>query len=168
MAAKALWTSVLVVGLLAVGGFGFAAFTASYQVNLQGTAGNLSIALVDYNTVSSQSYVGCWASSSGANWINFSAGPLAPGDWCELFANVTNTGNVPATLTTTSTVSGACFEGAVLSPSSAPVTVAPGGTVAFQGAIGLLSTAGNSCENTVGGLSVTFSATAGNGGSIPT
>jgi hypothetical protein len=168
MVAKALWTSMLVVGLLAVGGLGFAAFTATYQVNLQGTAGNLSIGLDNYSAVTSQSYVGCWVAAGGSNWVNFSAGPLAPGDWCEVFANVTNTGNVPATVTLSSSVTGSCFEGVVLAPSSASTTVAPGGSVAFQGALGLDSSAGNSCENTVGTLSVTFTATAGTSESFPT
>lgn len=168
MAAKALWTSILVVGILAVGGLGFAAFTASYQVNVTGTAGNLSLGVANYNTLTSASYVGCWASGSGSNWVNFSAGPLAPGDWCEVFANITNTGNVPATVTATSSVTGACFVGAVLAPTGPGITVAPGGSVAFQGALGLSSTAGNSCENTVGNLTVSFTATAGSGTPFPT
>jgi|SRR5271170_5216158 len=168
MVAKALWTSVLVVGLLAVGGLGFAAFTAQYQVNLQGTAGNLGLSIGGTNVVTSQPYVGCSVSGSGSNWVNFSAGPMAPGDWCEVFTNVTNTGNVPATVTTSSTVIGGCFEGAILSPESGPITLAPGGTIAFQGAIGLDSSAGNSCENTVGTVSVTFAASAGTSESFPT
>ena len=164
MATKALWTSVLVVGLLAVGGLGFAAFTASYQVNLTGTAGNLNVGMEDYNVVTSQSYVGCWVSGSGGNWINFSAGPFAPGDWCEVFANITNTGNVPAQVTFAVTGTRACFDWAVLAPAALSSTpLAPGGSMEFQGALQLNSTAGNSCENAVGSLSVAFTATAGDG-----
>lgn len=165
MVAKALWTSILVVGLLAVGGLGFAAFTATYQVNLQGTAGNLSVAFGDSNMITSQSYVGCWVSGEGSSWLNVSAGPFVPGDWCEVFGNLTNTGNVPATVTTSATLTdpAGCFEWALLAPESSSVTVAPGGTVAFQGALELNPADGNSCQNTVGTLSVTFTATAGNG-----
>ncbi|MGA8664917.1 MAG: hypothetical protein WB809_07630 [Thermoplasmata archaeon] len=164
MVAKALWTSIMVVGILAVGGLGFAAFTASYQVNIQGTAGNLSVSFDGGNVMTSQSYVGCWVSGEGANWLNVSAGPFAPGDWCEVFGNVTNTGNVPAAVTTSATLTdpAGCFEWALLLPSVGTVTVAPGGTIAFQGALELNPADGNSCQNTVGTLSVTFSASAGN------
>ena len=58
MTSKALWTSVLIVGVLAVGGLGFAAFTASYQVNLQGTAGNLGLTFENSNQVVSSSVRG--------------------------------------------------------------------------------------------------------------
>ncbi len=164
MTSKALWTSVLIVGVLAVGGLGFAAFTASYQVNLQGTAGNLGLTFENSNQVVSSSYVVCSASTQ-PGYLNVTAGPFAPGDWCEVFANVTNSGNVPAMVTWSSSGTGACFDWAVLQPiADTSTTLAPGGTLAFQGALELDPSAGNSCENAVGSLSVSFSASASNSG----
>jgi hypothetical protein len=167
MVAKALWTSVIVVGILAVGGLGFAAFTASYQVNLQGTAGNLSIDIANYNTLTSNSYVGCAVSSYSSTTLNFSAGPFAPGDWCEVFGNITNTGNVPATVLANWPHSGvdSCFVWNVVYPTHNPNVppsgrgLQPGHFEKFQFALGLNSTAGNSCENHVATLTMDFTAT---------
>lgn len=166
MAAKALWTSILVVGIMAIGGLGFAAFTASYQVNLQGTAGNLSINIANYNTITSNAYVGCSATASG-NYLNFSAGPFAPGDWCEVFGNITNTGNVPASVLANWPHSGidSCFVWNVVYPTHNPSVppsgrgLLPGHFEKFQFALGLNSTAGNSCENSVATLTMDFTAT---------
>jgi hypothetical protein len=166
MVAKALWTSILVVGILAVSGLGFAAFTASYQVNLNGTAGNLSITIANYNTAVSNSYVGCSATASGS-YLNFTAGPFAPGDWCEVYGNITNTGNVPANVLANWPHDGidSCFVWNVVYPTHSPIVppvghgLLPGGTEKFQFALGLNSTAGNSCENDVATLTMDFVAT---------
>jgi hypothetical protein len=169
MGAKALWTSVLVIGIMAVGGLGFAAFTSQYYVNLQGTAGNLSITIANWNTQTSNSYVGCWGSASGA-YLNITAGPFAPGDWCEVYGNITNTGNVPATVLANWPHQGigACFEWVVIHPTHNPLVppsgrgLQPGAFEKFQFALGLLPSAGNSCENQVATLSMNFTATSMN------
>ncbi|MGA8664916.1 MAG: hypothetical protein WB809_07625 [Thermoplasmata archaeon] len=166
MVARALWTSILVVGLLAVGGIGFAAFTATYQVNIQGTAGNLSIAVANYNTQVSNAYVGCVGSISGT-YLNITAGPFAPGDWCQVYGNITNTGNVPANVFANWPHSGidACFVWTVIYPTHNPYVpptgrgLAPGGMEKFQFALGLNVSAGNSCENDVATVTMDFTAT---------
>ncbi|MCI4322525.1 MAG: hypothetical protein L3K03_00625 [Thermoplasmata archaeon] len=161
MVAKALWVSMLVLGVLAVSGLGFAAFTAQSNVTITGTGGTLSLAVTNWSTETSQSYVGCWGWTSGSN-LSIEAAPLAPGDWCEVFANITNAGNVPATVTAwTSLAPGSCFDWVVISPSeSGSSTVAPGASIQFQGALGLSSEAGNSCQGAVGNLVVNFDASA--------
>ncbi|MGP8073017.1 MAG: hypothetical protein ACLPZM_07805 [Thermoplasmata archaeon] len=166
MVGKTLWTSILVVGLLAISGLGFAAFTASYQVNLQGTAGNLSITIANDNTITSNTYVSCVASAQ-VGYLNITAGPFAPGDWCEVFGNITNTGNVPATVLANWPHSGidACFDWTVIYPTHNPNVpptgrgLQPGASEKFQFALGLDPSAGNSCENHVATVSMNFTAT---------
>jgi hypothetical protein len=172
MVAKALWASVLVVSLLAVGGLGFAAFTASYQININGTAGTLGLSITNDSVMVSNSYVGCYA-TWGSDYVNFSAGPFAPGDYCIVFANVTNTGNIPAAVHEHATQMGACFEWAVNSPGhSNPggsnkghnTMLAPGASWAFVGVLELNPADNNTCQGATSTLAVTFTATAGTNG----
>ncbi len=151
---------------------GFAAFTASYQININGTAGTLSLAITNDSTVVSNSYVGCWG-TWGTNWVNFTAGPFAPGDYCIVFANVTNTGNIPAAVHEHATQQGACFLWAVNSPGhSNPggsntghnTMLQPGASWPFIGVLELNPADNNTCQGAVSSLQVTFTATAGNNG----
>jgi hypothetical protein len=164
MVAKTLWVAALAVTLLAVGGLGFAAFTSTYFVNLSGTGGTLSLGLSNLNTRTSAPYVSCATSGGGNNWLNISAGPFAPGDWCAVFGNVTNTGNVPANVTVHnwfSTSSPGCFLWKLLLPQAgSSQTVWPEGSVAFEVAIQLNSQATNSCEGATGTVTVQFVAVA--------
>jgi hypothetical protein len=164
MAAKTLWVAALAVTLLAVGGLGFAAFTATYFVNLSGTGGELSLGLSNWNVQTSASYVGCTVSGYGSNWVNFSAGPFAPGDWCAVFGNVTNTGNVGANVTVHNwfvTANPGCFLWKLETPQAGSTQwVLPGGSVAFEVVLELNSQATNVCQGATGTVTVQFVAVA--------
>jgi hypothetical protein len=170
MVAKTLWVAALAVTLLAVGGLGFAAFTADYYVNLSGTGGTLSLELGSWNEIVSQPYVGCSVSGSGATWTNFSAGPFAPGDWCSVFGNVTNTGNVPANITVHNwftTANPGCFLWKLNQPTpGSTFYTLPGHTVAFQATLQLNSQDTNSCQGATGTVTVQFVAVAHTSGGI--
>jgi hypothetical protein len=162
MVAKAIWATILAIGVLAVSGLGFAAFTAQATVNATATAGTLSV-VWDNAAVQGdgQVYTLCSASIQGTNlWFNASA--LAPGDWCMVFGNLSNTGNVGANVelnTVTSTGFSNCFSWDQLSSSSG--TISAGGEFPFQATLGVLSTAGNSCEGATGTATTTLSVTTG-------
>ena len=166
MVTKALWTSILVVGLLAVGGLGFATFTAQQNVVINGTAGTLSIAVYNYTTeVSNSSYMSCWATSDGA-YLNFSAGPFAPGDWCTVYGNITNTGNLPAhVLANWPHFDNGCFTQNITYPSHNPSVppsgrgLLPGHFEMFEFTLELPLGAGNSCMGVTGWVEMTFTAT---------
>jgi hypothetical protein len=158
MVAKAVWATILAIGVLAVSGLGFAAFTASAAVNANATAGTLSV-VWDNAAVQGdgQSYVACAAEIQGTNlWFN--ASTLAPGDWCEVFGNLSNTGNVGANVGLSTSFSAgfdSCFTFEQLSPSTG--TIAAGGEFPFQATLGVQSSAGNSCEGASGTATTTLS-----------
>jgi hypothetical protein len=162
MVAKAIWATILAIGVLAVSGLGFAAFTSLATVQSTSTAGTLSVQWSNAATANDgNSYEVCAVSFTGTSlWFNASA--LAPGDWCMVFGNLTNTGNVGANWATASTMSAgfsSCFSWNQISASSGSVT--PGGAVPFQATLGVQSGVGNSCESAVGSVTTTITATAG-------
>jgi hypothetical protein len=165
MVAKAMWVSMLVLSVLAITGLGFAAFTAQSNVTITGTGGTLSLAISNWSTETSASYVNCVGVSNSTS-LAITAGPLAPGDWCEVFGNVTNTGNVPTTVLANWPHEGidSCFDWVVILPTHSatpPVGhgLLPGASEKFQFALGLDSEAGNSCEGAVASVSIFFNAT---------
>ena len=164
MVAKALWVTMLAVGVLSLSGLGYAAFTASTSVTMYGTGGHLDLAVQSFSTSTSQSYVGCTGTINTDGTLTVTAGPLAPGDWCDVTAVIENTGNVPATLTASSSTStgfSSCFQSVL--ESSTPSTVAAGGTYNFHGAIELGDSAGNGCQSVTGSITWTFTASASTG-----
>jgi hypothetical protein len=163
MVAKAVWATILAIGVLAVSGLGFAAFTSLATVQTTSTAGTLSVGWAnaavsgDGNT-----YTTCAVSFTGAN-LYFNASTMAPGDWCMVFGNLTNTGNVGASYsigTTTSVGFSNCFSWDQISATNG--TVGPGSNVAFQASVGVLSSAGNSCQGQIGTVTSTITASAAN------
>jgi len=153
MVARTMWLTLVAVGVLAASGLGFAAFTATATSTITGTGGTLSMSWSNAATTSSAgtiydaTYVTCTAAIGGSgSQLTVAAGNLAPGDWCDVTATLTNTGSVAATVTSTMTSSGAtgCFEFAQFSIS--PAHLAPGGTYSYEAAIELGDHAGNSCQ----------------------
>jgi hypothetical protein len=169
MVAKALWMSILVVGVLALGGLGYSAVTLSQNVTINGTAGTWSVAFEGPVTyLNSSSYyptaVVCnGPSSPDGNSFAVTAGNLGPGDWCEVFGNISNTGSVPVTLSSmTITPPGPCFQWHVEQPLYV-TTLTSGQQVAFQITLELNDHASSECQSATGTFGVTFNFVAGAG-----
>ncbi|MHB8351483.1 MAG: hypothetical protein ACYDFT_02145 [Thermoplasmata archaeon] len=160
MVAKAIWVTILAIGVLSVSGLGFAAFTAAGTATTSGTGGSLSLAWDNSNSQVSATYVTCGTAIVGSNlWANVT--DLAPGDWCVVFGNITNTGTVGASISVSDSVSNgfhSCFAWDQISNSKA--TVSAGGTYAWEGAIELNTRAGNSCQGATGTVTTSITATA--------
>jgi hypothetical protein len=158
MVAKALWASILVVGILAMGGLGYSMVTLTATSTINGTAGSWSVGIDNYNVVTSTHFypttsaVTCTVAppASGATSIVGTASNLGPGDWCTLFVNFTNTGSIPILYTgdsaTLTSASATCWQAAPELPVSGGVTVAPGGTIATQITLELTDSAGAGCN----------------------
>jgi hypothetical protein len=147
---------ITVVAVLAVAGVGFAAFTAQATVNSTGTAGTAGLAIYNFTTGTNDGNLACTGVNSGA-WLNITAGPFAPGDWCQVFGNVTNTGNLPLQVLANWPHAGSnCFNWNVTLPNhnvNVPPKghlLQPGGMEKFQFTMQLNGTASNSCEGQVG------------------
>ncbi len=160
MVAKAIWVTMLAIGVLSVSGLGFAAFTATGTATTSATGGTLGLEWANSSTMASTTYVGCGSATVGSElWANVSA--LAPGDWCVVFGNLTNTGNVGATISVSDTVSNSfsrCFTWDQIS--SSHTSIAPSGTYAWEAAIELNDRAGNGCQSASGTVITTISAVA--------
>jgi hypothetical protein len=165
MVAKALWASILVVGLLALGGLGYSAVTLKNTVSIAGSSGTWSTAFTGdftYLNDSSAGYVtgiGCSGPASGSDvdgsTLAVTATNMAPGDWCEVFGNISNTGSVPITLVALHIVlPGSCFQWNVEQPTSVTV-LNPGDTLPFQITLELGDHAA-SCQSVSGTFSTTF------------
>lgn len=163
MVAKAIWVTILAIGVLSVSGLGFAAFTASATAQTNAQGGTLGLMWDNSSTMASQTYVGCSSATSGSSlWANVTA--LAPGDWCVVFGNLTNTGNVGASVSVSDSVSNGfsgCFTWDQISASS--TTLSPSGTYMWEAAIELNDRAHNDCQGASGSVMTTISASASTG-----
>jgi hypothetical protein len=171
MVAKALWASVLVVGLLALGGLGYSAVELTQNVTINGQAGTWSVAFTgDFNYLNDTSYgyvsgIGCSGPANAAgvsgSTLTVTSTNMGPGDWCEVFGNISNTGSVPVTFQTISVVTpDSCWNWVIIHPTFSTVLYT-GNTLAFQVALKLAGNAPNSCQGQSGVLSVTFGFNAG-------
>lgn len=163
MVAKAIWVTILAIGVLSVSGLGFAAFTAAGTATTNGTGGTLSVAWQNSSSEVSATYVTCSTATAGSQlWANVT--DLAPGDWCVVFGNLSNTGTVGASISVTDSVSNgfhSCFTWDQISNSQS--TVSAGGSYAWEAAIELNNHADNSCQGATGMVTTTISASASTG-----
>ncbi len=177
---------VAVVAVIALGGIGFAAFSATATINGQATAGSFGLVWGSSPTNSPtqmDSSVCSAGTASGATWSSLSGSYFAPGDGCTFADSLTVTGNLPGTISESLTVSDTAmgcglqywtytdtFVGAQTFSSgqaNGPVSV-PSGTVAvtsgevfsFGGTFTLTSGAPNGCQGDVLSISVTITGTA--------
>jgi hypothetical protein len=173
MAAKMLWMSVLVVGLLALGGLGYSAIMLTDTVTFNAASGQWSAGFtgpVNYENstqfypLSSAVICNGPATGNGANALTVTAGNLGPGDWCEVFANLTNTGTIPLEITEIyATGQTFCFIWGVLSPTSTHISIAPGTSEPVQVYVGLQHFPGKGCFNQSETLTIHYHLYAGSG-----
>ena len=173
MVAKALWASVLVVGLLALGGLGYSTVELTQNVTINAQAGTWSVAFSgDFNYLNDTAYgyisgIGCSgpanAGDVSGSTLTVTSTNMGPGDWCEVFGNISNTGSVPVTFSTISSViPNDCWNWVIIHPTFSTVLYS-GNTMPFQIALKLSGAAPNSCEGQSATLSVTFGFNAGAG-----
>lgn len=177
---------VTLLAAVAIGGIGFAAFTASATISGSATAGTYGPLTWGEGsntptvTDASQCAVG---TVSGSSWTGVSGTYFAPGDGCSFSNTIYQGGNLPGTLsesiTFTDTVSGcglqywAYTDSIVGSPTftsgegngpvvvtAGAVSVSAGGSVSFSGSYTLMSGAPNACQGDVFSFSATITGTA--------
>lgn len=174
MVAKALWVSMLVVGLLAVGGLGYSAVMLTATVTVNGSAGTWSVSFSGPLTYQNSttfyplsSAVICTGPSTGSgNTLTVTAGNLGPGDWCAVSGNISNTGSIPAeftgvTFSRTTSVYG-CWQWSLVQPTATGTSVVPGGMMPFQILLELKNTPPN-CQGVTGTFTWVFNFVVGSG-----
>ncbi len=151
---------VAAVAIVAVGGIGFAAFTANAYVNGTATGGIAEIHFNGSPVVSSYgSYVACGSASfssyqdplSDDNVMTVAPTGFAPTDWCEFSEQAVNGGSVGVNVASSfgsESISGGngCTVGEWTLSDNGPWTgVAPGGTFTVSVTV-YLGNAGNECQ----------------------
>jgi hypothetical protein len=94
---KAALTALVIVGIIAVGGTGFAAFSSSAFISSSGMAG--TVGPLDWTGVGwtdSNTWVVCTATVGPSNTLTISAANLAPGDHCSFATSLHNLGSLEA------------------------------------------------------------------------
>ncbi len=176
MVAKVVWTALIVVGVLAVSGLGFAAWTTTATITGTGSAGNINLDFANINTKlfsNTPTYTTCTSSvGSPADTATVTATNFNGEAMCVIYANLTNTGSLPITslsaaISVTSSVTG-CWDGQTLQATSS--SLAPGTTTSTPW-VGFFeleenSQAGHNCQLSTGTLTVTFTGTLANSNSI--
>lgn len=183
MGKRWLMAMVAVVAVIAVGGIGFAAFTANAYIGGSATAGTLSLywGYPGANNPDSgmpagsgsASYNTCPAGllsekNTNNDTITFSAGNLAPGDYCQFYAYLYDGGSLPATVTaagassvvpTICTLTDAFGTNLVGTPTSWG-SIAPGSPISYWANIGISSSTPNADQGFSCTISITVTATA--------
>jgi len=179
---------VAMVGVIALSGIGFAAFTAQATINGTATAGTFGPLVWGGNplntpTVSDQST--CQAgTASGSAWTGLVGKNFTPGDGCLFHDALTLKGNLPGKLTESAmfsdtvaacglanwayndtligTLTFSAANGTSTTWNGGSLSITPGTTIAFYGSFHLLAGAPNACQGdvlTVGTITITGTAT---------
>jgi hypothetical protein len=154
---------VAAVVLVAVGGIGFAAFTATATVNGTATGGTAELYWSGSPAVYTSGYVmGCAPSFSGSPATVMTLAPtgFAPGDYCQVYETLVNGGNVGVTLSSAPTITGisggsGCTTGewTISDNSGAAPALAPGNTYSFEVTVSLNSGVTNECQGATASIS---------------
>lgn len=101
MITKTTVVALFALSLLAFTGIGYAAFTTTTSINVTATAG--TVGPLDWSAgaaAPSTSYGVCTVGGGGGGGapMTITMSALAPGDSCTVTATLTNTGNIPASL----------------------------------------------------------------------
>lgn len=166
---------VAVFAVVAVGGIGFAQFTANAYVNGSATGGIAEIHFSGSPTVTNTGYTSCSPGFSSYNDVygydnvmTITANYFAPGDWCQVSEYAVNGGSVGLSvssgsgpyITGVSGGSGFCTASEWTITDNGPWgDVAPGGTFVVTVTVTLNSGAGNECQGATAGLSDTLTGT---------
>lgn len=120
MVKKSLLAIATIVAVVAVGGIGFAAWTSTVTATISSTAGTFTIVWGSFSYAAYHadgtpaSYVGCSASGGGSGQgnVEIAVTNMAPGDYCVISSSITDTGNVPGSVTLTefSGVATPCYD----------------------------------------------------------
>lgn len=177
MGSRMVLAMVAAIAIVAVGGIGFAAFTANAYVNGTAGAGYAEVHFSGaYSTVvSGQVICSAGFSSSGDylgddNVMTITASEFAPGDYCTVTESAVNGGTVGETVTS----SGAAITGVSggdmcggnewttydnAYPGENYGSYAPGGSFSVSVTIELNSNAGNECQGATASFSDTLTGT---------
>jgi len=178
MGKRWLMAMVAVVAVVAVGGIGFAAFTANAYIGASAQAGTLSLywgapgGTMPTGT-GSQSYNTCPAGllsekNTNNDTVTFSAGNLAPGDYCTFSATLYDGGSLPGTVTAIAvgpSVSTICtlsdgYGTAISHPAVSWGSISPTTPISYTASIGLEAGLGNSYQGSSCSFTITVTATA--------
>ena len=173
MGSRMVLAMVAAIAIVAVGGIGFAAFTANAYVNGNATAGYAEVHFSGPYSTSVSGQVICSASFSSSgdylsddNVMTITATGFAPGDYCTVSESAVNGGTVGETVSSTGpaigTISGGsgCGSNEWTATDNGPWgSVGPGGTIDYVTVtISLNSNAGNECQGATAPFSDTLTA----------
>ena len=104
MMTKTTVVSLFALSLLALSGIGYAAFTSTIYVSGSASAGTLILNFANPATpgTSTPTGVGTCAFSGTGGSTTFTVSNLAPGDSCEAYITITNSGTLPTSSESTS------------------------------------------------------------------
>lgn len=171
MGSRMVLAMVAAIAIVAVGGIGFATFTATATVNGTATGGTAELHWSGAPTYAYGSgYVtGCSPSFSGYDGtgdtvMTINAAGFAPGDYCQITETIVNGGTVGVTLSSSPGITGVTqAPGAPygicygyewgLTDTVSGQSLAPGGSTSLTFTVSLSGSAGNECQGAVASFS---------------